>query len=149
MLLYLCTMKKIFVAVLMIVISGWLCAQTSVNSPEGDSDATGLQGGAVKIHQDAKIDELMNKLKDTPAPLNGYRVQLSFGKKEEVNQLRISFLQKYPDQSAYISYLQPNFRLRAGDFRTRMEAEQFKHKIIMDYPNCYIVQDVIELPKLD
>jgi len=149
MLLYLCTMKKIFTSVFMIVFSGLLTAQATDNNSKLDTDRIGLQEGTVKIHQDAKIAELMNKLKDTPAPLNGYRVQLSFGKKDEVNQLRISFLQKYPEQSAYISYLQPNFRLRAGDFRTRMEAEQFKNKIIMGYPNCYIVQDVIELPKLD
>jgi len=142
-------MKKFLICTYLIGFSTLLLAQTSDNPPEKNFDRVELQNGGIKIHEDAKITELMTKLKDTPAPLNGYRVQLSFGKKEEVNQLRIAFLQKYPEQLAYISYLQPNFRLRAGDFRTRMEAEQFKHEIIMDYPNCYIVQDVIELPKLD
>lgn len=105
--------------------------------------------GRLNIHQDQKISNLMDTLLVATPPLEGYRVQLSFGKKDEVNQIRVSFLQKYPDLGAYISYMQPNFRLRVGDFRTRMEAEKFRNEIIDTYANCYIVKDNIELPKLD
>lgn len=105
--------------------------------------------GRVNIHQDQRITNLMDTLLKVTPSLEGFRVQLSFGKKEEVNQIRVSFLQKYPDMGAYVSYMQPNFRLRVGDFRTRMEAEKFRNEILSTYANCYIVKDIIELPKLD
>jgi hypothetical protein len=105
--------------------------------------------GRVNIHQDIRITNLMDTLLEVTPSLEGFRVQLSFGKKEEVNQIRVSFLQKYPDMGAYVSYMQPNFRLRVGDFRTRMEAEKFRNEILSTYANCYIVKDIIELPKLD
>jgi hypothetical protein len=107
------------------------------------------QEGRLNIHQDRKITNLMDTLLIVTPPLEGFRVQLSFGKKEEVNQIRVTFLQKYPELGAYVSYMQPNFRLRVGNFRTRMEAEKFRNEILSIHPNCYIVKDLIELPKLD
>jgi len=100
--------------------------------------------GSVEIFQSASIAALMDTLIAVEVPIEGYRIQLSFGKKEEVNEIRTEFLQQHPDCRAYVSWLQPNFRLRIGDFRTRLQAERFKRGIMDDYPNCYIVRDHIE-----
>lgn len=100
--------------------------------------------GSVEVFQSDAITALMDTLNAVEIPIEGYRIQLSFGKKEEVNDIRTEFLQKYPDCRAYVSWLQPNFRLRIGDFRTRLQAERFKREIMEDYPNCYIVRDHIE-----
>lgn len=100
--------------------------------------------GTVIIHQDEKISDLMETISEADIPLEGYRIQLSFGRKEEVNEIRSEFLKMYPECSAYVSWLQPNFRLRVGDFRTRLQAERFKNEIRDNYPSCYIVRDYIE-----
>jgi len=105
--------------------------------------------GSVEIFEDERITELMEKLNESDIPLEGFRIQLSFGKKEEVHKIRTEFLQEYPGHGAYISWLQPNFRLRVGDFRTRLEAERFKHHILEQFPNCYIVADAIEPPETE
>lgn len=109
-----------------------------------DSLIFGLPTGLVTIHEDENITSLMEVIADAELPLDGFRIQLYFGKKDEVNETRNAFVQQFPDYSAYVSWLQPNFRLRVGDFRTRIQAERFKNEILSDYPNCYIVRDHIE-----
>lgn len=80
--------------------------------------------------------------------MDGYRVQIYFGNRNTAQDKRGQFIRQYPDQSAYISYLAPNFRLRVGDFRTRLDSENFKQQIGKSFPGCYIVKDKIELPPL-
>lgn len=105
--------------------------------------------GSLVVHQDKRIAALMDTLQNADIPMEGYRIQLSFGRKEEVNNIRVEFLKEYPDYSAYISWLQPNFRLRVGDFRTRLQAEKFLRELRDDYQGSYIVRDEIEPPKLE
>lgn len=105
--------------------------------------------GSLVVHQEERITALMDTLRNAEIPLEGYRIQLSFGRKEEVNTIRTEFLQQYPNYGAYISWLQPNFRLRVGDFRTRLQAERFLRELREDYQGSYIVRDEIELPPLE
>ncbi len=123
-------------------------AQAQIDSTDGFFNKLDFwndeRPGTLVIHEEEKITSLMETIADTDIPLDGFRIQLSFGRKEEVNNIRVEFLQKYPESRAYVSWLQPNFRLRVGDFRTRLQAERFKNEIQEDYPGCYIVRDNIE-----
>lgn len=103
-----------------------------------------VKEGSVVIYQGEQIAALMDTLKTAEIPLPGYRIQVSFGRKEEVNSIRTDFLHAYPEIGAYISWLQPNFRLRVGDFRTRLDAERFRKNILDDFPGSYIVRDHID-----
>lgn len=78
--------------------------------------------------------------------MEGYRLQLFFGNRNDAQKMRGEFLKKHPETGAYISYLAPNFRLRVGDFRSKMECEKLKKEIQKDFPGCYIVRDEINMP---
>lgn len=81
--------------------------------------------------------------------MDGYRVQIYFGDRNTAQEKRGAFVRNNPDVGAYLSYLAPNFRLRVGDFRSRLESEKFKKEIARNFPGCYIVKDKIELPPLE
>jgi hypothetical protein len=85
-------------------------------------------------------------MKANPLKHEGYRIQLVFGSRDEVSRLKSRFLAEY-DYSAYESYLQPNFRLRVGDFMTRFEAEKALKELKSVFPGAYVVPDRIEVPK--
>jgi len=104
--------------------------------------------GRVKIIESNGIKALNELRKEYPAKPDGYRLQIYFGDRKNAQEKRGSFIRKYPNAGAYISYLAPNFRLRVGDFRTRLECEKFKEEIGREYPGCYLVKDKIELPPL-
>ncbi len=105
--------------------------------------------GKIEVHMDSRIARIDSLKKLRPTHFDGYRVQIYFGERNEAQNARVEFLRKYPEMGAYVSYLAPNFRLRVGDFRTRIESEKFKNSVTREYPGSYIVKDQIELPKLN
>jgi len=105
----------------------------------------------VEIIQEYKIKELVDKHIEinSKAPIKGYRVKIHFGTdKNQAKDVKGAFISKFPDIPAYEKYDQPNFNIRVGDFRTKLEAYSFLKKIQPDFPAAFIVQDEIEFPEL-
>lgn len=104
--------------------------------------------GQIRVFEDRRIAALDSLKIVYPSSIRGYRLQLFFGDRDEARKKRVEFTKRYPHIPTYISYLAPNFRLRVGDFRTRLQAEKLKHTLGHEYPGSYIVKDQIELPAL-
>lgn len=80
----------------------------------------------------------------------GYRIQIYFGTdRVRANEIRAEFMRFYPETGAYLVYQQPNFKVRVGDFRTRLEAQGFHHSIADRYTPSFIVPDEVRLPNFD
>ena len=80
---------------------------------------------------------------------DGYRVQLFSGnERNNANALRSKFKTEYPEVPIYLIYQQPYYKLRVGDFRNRIEAQQFYLKIEKEYEQLLIVPDKVNLPPL-
>lgn len=100
------------------------------------------------IYLDSLIDKNTNKNKFNKT-ISGYRIQLFSGnERNNANNLKTKFLKLYPNQVAYLTYQQPYFKIRVGDFRTKLEAKLFYNKIKNDFEECIIIADKINLPKL-
>jgi hypothetical protein len=88
----------------------------------------------------------LNKIKQSSA---GYRIQIHFGnEREKAKDIKTKFLQAFPDIPAYDSYQSPNFRVRVGDFRSKLEASKYLKQISGSFPSSFIVTDNIKYPKL-
>ncbi len=80
----------------------------------------------------------------------GYRIQLYFGsERTKATELKLDFTNNFSNTPAYLIYQQPNFKVRVGDFKTRMEAFAFLESIKEFYTTSFIVPDDIKLPKRD
>ena len=80
----------------------------------------------------------------------GYRIQLAFDSdKNKVDLVRLSFLNQFPEIETYINFEAPNFNLKAGNFRTLIEAEIIKEKMVLQYPLNNILKDKINLPSIN
>jgi hypothetical protein len=102
----------------------------------------------VNVVKDNRIDEkIQNKAQKQ---LLGYRVQICFDSdKVLVDQMRAKFISQYPKIDTYITFDAPNFNLKVGDFRTQIEAEKLKEKIVADYSITIIHKVLINLPRVD
>ena len=65
---------------------------------------------------------------------------------ELANTAMEEFKEKYPDTPIYLVFGQPYYRLRVGDFRTRLEAEKAFQTLSQDYKKAFITSDRIQLP---
>lgn len=104
--------------------------------------------GQVTIHESARIQGLMKDYASTKQPLKGYRVQIFLGDRNKAEEIRRSFLVKHPDTPAYLDYLAPNFRVRVGDQRTKLDGEKLKQALLNEFPGLYVVPCEIEMPRL-
>ena len=109
------------------------------------------------VFQDQKISWLLDAHKELvkrERGIPGYRIQvyMDSGNQARVKtqRARAEFEKKYPDVNVYVTYDEPYFRLRAGDFRTRLDARRFMEQISENYPpgTVYIVVDTINFPEL-
>lgn len=104
------------------------------------------------VHADPRLKVLVSKHKETleKGQVNGYRVQIYFGTdKAKAREVKSRFLASYASEAhAYEIYEVPNFKVRVGDFRSRMEAYRFLKKIRADFPASFIVNCKIENPSV-
>lgn len=124
-----------------------ICTSIQIYAQQNASDSS-----EVEIIQEYKIKELVDKHIEinSKAPIKGYRVKIHFGTdKNQAKDVKGAFISKFPDVPAYEKYDQPNFNIRVGDFRTKLEAYSFLKKIQPDFPAAFIVQDEIEFPELN
>ena len=108
--------------------------------------------GKVELVQENKIKELLNKHIEinSKTPVKGYRIKIHFGDdKNKSKEVKAKFIARFPDVPAYEKYDQPNFNIRVGDFRTKLEAYKFLKEVQVEFPSAFLVQDEIELPKIE
>ena len=108
-----------------------------------------LRPGDVSITLPANVEALLKDYTDHEHPQNGYRVQIFLGDRKTAEETKRTFLQKNPDIPTYLSWLAPNFRLRVGDLRTRLDAERLLNELKVAYPGSYIVPDEIGMPRVE
>lgn len=111
--------------------------------------------GEVNIYADSRIDDLLQlhiAYNETFPVLDGYRIHIFMESGNEAllnaENVQGKFEDKYNYISAYITFGEPYYRVRVGDFRTRLEASQFLQKINRKYPNAWVIKDKINLPSL-
>ena len=79
----------------------------------------------------------------------GYRVQIFYGsdRRETFNQQQ-RFKAEYPKTNTYITYKEPNYYLRIGDFRTRLEAQRMLNELRPLFATLFIFREKINAPSL-
>lgn len=113
----------------------------------------------VEIIQDPSIDTILSKHVEINEALlegednyaiDGFRVQIfeESGNKSSTHarEAMAEFSEKYPDIPVYLTWQAPNFKVRVGDFSSRMQAEGFLKKIQRDYPIAWVIRDKIKYP---
>lgn len=104
----------------------------------------------IDISQNAQVDSVMDIMADqnTRAPYNqtnGYRIQVYSGddktKAEEI-KTRLDELELLDDIATY-KLFESGFiwRVKVGDFQTRLDAYRLYKKLKDDFPNCLLVPE--------
>ncbi|MBE7179438.1 MAG: SPOR domain-containing protein [Mucilaginibacter polytrichastri] len=111
--------------------------------------------GSLEEIKDPKIDSLIAWRtsaagKTGYGSLNGYRVQFfSGGNRKAAYDAQDRFQEMFPSMRTYISYIEPNYKVRGGDFRTRLDAQRFMQEIRPQFPTLFLIPEKINPPKLD
>jgi len=106
------------------------------------------------VNRDPRIDRLIEKHRQynqANPGVDGFRVQIFFdsgnNSKRAAQTAREKFMEVNPDVVAYLTFKAPYYRVRVGDFRTKLEAEGFLFQLATAYPNAFTVPDRIQIDK--
>ena len=110
--------------------------------------------GTLNVDQDSRIESLISKqrmLYRIDSSFSGYRVhvfmEIGNDALQHAEQTKKQFEQAFPDIPIYLTYSEPYFRLRAGNFRNRVEAEQCLRRIKPMFKEAFVTADMIYRPK--
>ncbi|MBW7936948.1 MAG: hypothetical protein LC101_04585 [Flavobacteriales bacterium] len=107
------------------------------------------QQGTVVIHYDPGVESSINAYiaSAQEEKLKGFRVQLCSesgnNAKGIANAIKSRFLQRYRNVPAYLIWESPNFKVRVGDFKTRLDATLFWKQVQDEFLQSYVVMDQI------
>ena len=119
-------------------------------------DATGPMGNRVELHQPQALKNAVQSqsLQNESKTIQGYRVRIYSSNVQTARDLALAkkaeFEALFPWVRAYFNYVNIDFRVMVGDFRTRSEAMRF-HKELTTHPaykGAVIVREAIDFPPL-
>ncbi len=120
--------------------------------PVNGQDAAVRKGqGQVVILRDTSVTRLLQNYAayaESRQSMPGYRIQIYFGTDRTLaNEIRTAFIKDHGSTEAYLLYHQPNFKVRVGDYKTRLEAMKAMQLLSISYPGAFLVKDDVHLPK--
>jgi len=110
------------------------------------------QKGNITVIESDGISSLVQKhiLLNSKQKTIGWRIQIFFdsgnNSKSKAYSKKGVFMAMYPDMNVYLMFQSPYYKVRVGDFRTRMDAEGFKQKLLGEFPDAFVVKDEIRPP---
>jgi SPOR domain len=107
------------------------------------------QNDNVTFYQDRKVTELTdvyktyNKRNDVT---EGYRIQIAFSNdRQEAYTIKSKIYKELPDEKCYVEYEEPYYKLRIGDYSTRLEAYDKLRAVISKYPGAFVVKAKVKI----
>ena len=77
---------------------------------------------------------------------DGYRVQImNSSNREDVYAKKAEVYSQFSDFKGYIVYDQPYYKLRIGDFQSKLEAMKYLDQIITVFPTAFLVRDEVKI----
>ena len=111
--------------------------------------------GSLYVDQDSRIESLIAKQRSlyyVDSSFSGYRIHIfmEIGNEalDHAKAVKSQFEKAFPDIPIYLTYVEPHFRLRAGDFRNRVEAEKCLRQIKPRFKEAFVTSDMIYRPKI-
>lgn len=142
-------MKKFLFGFLMIASVHFATAQNAITGMPAPDTST------VIVHKDLRIDMLIKKqaqineetARESRRTMKGFRLMvINTNKREEAIAAKTKIYTYFPELKAYLLYQSPYFKLKAGNFKTREEAEDYQKKLNAFFPKgVFIISDIIEI----
>lgn len=86
----------------------------------------------------------IDKSRATRVKVRGFRVQIFSGSsRREAENVQRGFQSQNSEINAYLDYVEPNYRVKVGDFTSRSAATEYMRKLRGTYRNVFVfVEDV-------
>ena len=88
---------------------------------------------------DTTSKELIQLKKEVARTESAFQVQIYNGNITEANKIMLAAKNTFKQYPALLSFESPNYKVRIGSFRTRLEAEKNLIEIKKTYPAAFVI----------
>ncbi|XZF16440.1 SPOR domain-containing protein [Chitinophagaceae bacterium MMS25-I14] len=119
------------------------------------SQQTGVPDtGGIVVHADPRLAMVTKNHVIQPKAYirssRGFRVQIYNGNdRNSATQIKLDFMRRFPGVRTYMTYVQPQFLVKVGNYHTRAEAQKMYKQVSQLYNPCMIVPDIVEINTLN
>jgi len=146
-------MKKIIIlAFILFSISGF---SQSPGHTVADSAKNAADSNSVVVHKDPRVDLLIKKqaqineetTRESRKTAKGYRLMIiSTINRDEAIAAKTTVYTYFPELKAYLWHQSPYYKLKAGNFKDRKEAEDYQKRLNIYFPKgVFIMNDIVEV----
>lgn len=103
---------------------------------------TSAQSSVVTVNADAKIDALLllkKELEKKGDLSDGYTIQLYYGNLTRAEVIKKEFQKTFTTWSPSIKYETPNYKVWAGNFSSRLEADRALIEIKEKFDSAFVI----------
>jgi hypothetical protein len=101
----------------------------------------------VNSQVDIALDSMASKNKNIRYS-TGYRIQVYVGNdRRGVDEAKVFIYQSFPELNTYLTFSQPTYKLKAGDFTSRLDAERYYSSIKHRYSMAMVISERIDIKK--
>jgi hypothetical protein len=126
-----------------------LCLSSLCSTQTFAQDTTMVCNKYASVKEDAKIANLVVKYDEYNRKkefTDGYRIQITYTDvRSDAYKSKGQMYKDFPDLKSYVEYEEPSYKLRIGDFKTRLEATFYMQQVTPLYPGAFIVKDKIRI----
>ena len=101
------------------------------------------------LHVNRRVDAVLDTMAVQSRRVRyapGYRVQVYVGnERAAADAAKLQLYQQFPELSAYMTYQQPTYRLKVGDFMRRMDIDRYMPKLREVFPSAQSQSDKVDL----
>lgn len=122
---------------------------TPTTTPAKKPETRRPSGLIEAMHVNRRLDLILDTLADKNRTIRyapGYRVQVYVGtQRKEVESTKLLIYQNFPELSPYLSYSQPTYKLKVGDFMRRIDADRYYASIRQLIPSAQLQPDKVDI----
>jgi hypothetical protein len=110
---------------------------------------------SIIVHKDSRVDLLVKKQiqinevtsRDARKSGKGFRLMIiSTSKLDEATAAKTKVYTHFPELKAYLWHQAPYFKVKAGNFKERKDAEDYQRKLNVYFPKgVFIMNDTVEM----
>ena len=141
-------MNKLYLLILFVV-PNYIYSQQSANQ---ESDSVKIINH--EIHMQEGIKQLLQKNQQIhykKGGIGGFCIQIYSGNsKEECQKIKSQVMMRFPEiTSVHYERVSPNWKVRIGKCRTKLEAKKLQSIIRKVYPGSYIIEIIVPVGEFD
>jgi hypothetical protein len=106
------------------------------------------KNGVINIDASSDVKAIIQKrisYNKSKSKTKGYRIQIYYGSENGAIAAKSKFSELFPNTATYIEYDSPDWKVKVGNFKTKLEADKAREEILLVFDGAFVLEEKIPI----